>query len=201
MAGVRIVGGTLKGRHLRVPKKGVRPTSERVREALMSLLGADWGGRRVLDCFAGSGAFGFEALSRGADSVVFIERDRNACLLLNETAATFQVTDKIEVFQGDALAVLNRLHSKADPFDILFFDPPYQNDDAPSVLQQSQDLGNASARFVYEHDNRISLAEIQGGLVQTDRRRYGTTAVTIFSINDTNEVSCNAASPTEVEPT
>lgn len=121
----RIVGGQARGRHLQVPPRGTRPTSDRAREALFNTLRSELelAGSRVLDLYAGSGAVGLEALSRGAKMVVFVESDRQAAAVLNANIQTL----------GIAGATLHRCSAETylsatgadDPFDLVFADPPY----------------------------------------------------------------------------
>jgi 16S rRNA (guanine966-N2)-methyltransferase len=134
----RIVGGAAKGRRLGVPDRGTRPTSERAREALFNTLAGmlDLDGTRVLDLFAGSGAVGLEALSRGAAEVEFVESDRRACELIQRNIAAV----------GLSGATLHRIQAAtflvatgADaPFDFVFADPPYAlADSAVTALLES----------------------------------------------------------------
>ena len=121
----RIVAGTARGRRLRVPKgEATRPTTDRVREALFAsldhLLGG-FAGRRVLDLFAGSGALGLEAASRGADEVVLVERDRAAAAVIRQNAATVAAPGVRVV----ATAVAGYLARPPEPFDLVLADPPY----------------------------------------------------------------------------
>jgi 16S rRNA (guanine966-N2)-methyltransferase len=121
---MRIIAGKWKGRRLRpVRGRGVRPTTDRVREAWMSALGVGVEGARVLDLFAGSGALGLEALSRGAREVVFVERARNALGTLRSNIALLEAGGSCRVVAGDALAYVGRL--EADAFDLALADPPY----------------------------------------------------------------------------
>ena len=121
----RIVGGQARGRHLAVPPRGTRPTSDRAREALFNTLRAelDLDGARVLDLFAGSGAVGLEALSRGAEAVVFVESDRRAAAVLAENVATLALPGAVV----RRLAVENYLGATGadEPYDLVFADPPY----------------------------------------------------------------------------
>ncbi len=120
--GVRIIGGRWRGRKLAViDAEGLRPTPDRIRETLFNWLAADCRGATVLDCFAGSGVLGFEALSRGARRLVALERSPDAAAKLREFALQLQ-TDAVEVHQGDALAAIAGL---VDRFDLVFIDPPY----------------------------------------------------------------------------
>ncbi len=121
----RIVGGQSRGRHLAVPPRGTRPTSDRAREALFNTLRSelDVEGARVLDLFAGSGAVGLEALSRGAETVVFVESDRRAATVLAENVGTLGLPGALV----RRLSVESYLAAAGadDPFDLVFADPPY----------------------------------------------------------------------------
>ena len=119
---VRIIGGHWRGTKLEVvDAPGLRPTPDRIRETLFNWLARDCRGAMVLDCFAGSGALGFEALSRGAAGLVAIERQRTAVAALRTTAERLQCTD-VEIIADDALQAIERLQTR---FDIVFIDPPY----------------------------------------------------------------------------
>jgi 16S rRNA (guanine966-N2)-methyltransferase len=121
---VRIVGGRHRGRKLRfVPSPGLRPTADRVRETLFNWLQASVSGARCLDLFAGSGALGFEALSRGADHVVLVEQARKVAERLQENLATLGDTDRAEVVLSDAQRFLRR--DDVPAFDLVFLDPPF----------------------------------------------------------------------------
>lgn len=121
---VRIVGGHWRGTKLRVPDRpGLRPTSDRVRETLFNWLAPMLPGARVLDLFAGTGALGFEALSRGAASAVLVEHDREALAHLRETAGRLQGGEAAQIVQADAMAWL---HAQPEgSFDLAFVDPPF----------------------------------------------------------------------------
>lgn len=124
---VRIIGGRWRGTRLPVPRaEGLRPTSDRARETLFNWLQAAVPGARVLDLFAGSGALGFEALSRGAREAVLVERDAESCASLRATAARLQGGEAAQVVQADALAFLRGYVD--EPFDIAFVDPPFSGD-------------------------------------------------------------------------
>ncbi|RMD71114.1 MAG: 16S rRNA (guanine(966)-N(2))-methyltransferase RsmD [Gammaproteobacteria bacterium] len=121
---LRIIAGRFRGRRLAFPPlPGLRPTPDRVRETLFSWLAPHLPGARCLDLFAGSGALGFEALSRGAKEVIFVERHPKAAARLRENIALLGVEDRARVYAMDALDFLRRL--PPEPFDIAFLDPPY----------------------------------------------------------------------------
>jgi 16S rRNA (guanine966-N2)-methyltransferase len=166
---MRIVGGQFGGRRLVLPKDArVRPTADRVREAWMSILGAEIEGARVLDLFAGSGALGLEALSRGADAVTFVELNPPSLRALDENVNTLGVGQAVTVHRGDAMRYAERLPEGA--FDIVLADPPYTIDHAARLV----------AHFRRHPFGRILSVEHRHDL-QLDgdsTRRYGDTAIT-----------------------
>ena len=176
---MRITGGRFAGRKLEVPRAEVRPTADRVRESLFARLG-DLTGKRVLDLFAGSGALGFEALSRGADHVVFADRSPLVLATLRKNAERLGVEDAIETRRGEARAVLRRLAGGA-PFELVFLDPPYAGDELAAALAglAAGGLLAREALVVAESDRRHPPARI-AGLAAIDERRYGDTLVTWF---------------------
>ena len=121
---IRIIGGMWRGRRLRFPDvQGLRPTPDRVRETLFNWLGQELAGRRTLDPFAGSGALSFEALSRGAELAVAVDRRREVCRALTDTAAKLGTTS-LEVHCADALSFVAR---ERRAFDVVFLDPPFDH--------------------------------------------------------------------------
>jgi 16S rRNA (guanine966-N2)-methyltransferase len=172
---VRVVAGEFKGRRLHAPRgAGTRPTADRVREALFSILG-DVSGARVLDLYAGSGALGIEALSRGAESAVFVERDRRALAALRRNLNA--VGADAEVRSEDALRFI--LHPEG-VFDLVFCDPPY--DEASRVAVALSEALPAmladDARIVTESDKRNPLTLPLPLVVE---RTYGDTRIAIHS--------------------
>jgi len=177
---VRIGGGEAGGRRLRHHLRGIRPTSGRVRLALFSMLGPDGAaGRRVLDLYAGTGAFGLEALSRGAAWAEFVERDERACRAIHESLASLGFEERARVHRGVALAVAGRLEG---PYEIVFADPPYDDDPFEQLFGRLTDRGClAPGATVYaEHSKRLVLPAELRGLLRVDRREYGDSAVTTY---------------------
>ncbi len=122
MSHIRIIGGVLRGRKIPVPPvRGLRPTPDRIRETIFNWLAAECRGATVLDCFSGSGALGFEAFSRGADSVTLIEMDRAAGDNLKNQIERLNL-DNLKLCAGDALAVIPGL---GEQYNMVFIDPPY----------------------------------------------------------------------------
>ena len=135
---VRIVGGRWRGRRLPVcPLEGLRPTPDRLRETLFNWLGQDLTGLRCLDAFAGSGALGFEAASRGAREVILIERDARAVRVLQEDCERLGARDCVRVVRGDALHFLAQVAVRAS-FDVIFLDPPFDSDLLPTALDAAK---------------------------------------------------------------
>jgi len=172
---VRVVAGEFKGRRLYAPRgAGTRPTADRVREALFSMLG-DVSGARVLDLYAGSGALGIEALSRGAESAVFVERDHAALAALRRNLEATGA--RAEVRRQDVARFLAR---PGGTFDLVFCDPPY--DVAPAAATALTDalppLLDEDARIVTESDKRNPLLLPLPLLVE---RAYGDTRIAIHS--------------------
>jgi 16S rRNA (guanine966-N2)-methyltransferase len=168
---MRIVAGRFGGRRLVVPKDSrVRPTADRVREAWMSILGDELPGARVLDLFAGSGALGLEALSRGAASATFVELNAPSLHALQQNIEAVAVNEAVTVHRGDALRYAERLTS--GEFDLVLADPPYTTDQAARLVSLFRRQPFARILSV-EHGSDQDLAG-------DDTRRYGDTAITFF---------------------
>jgi 16S rRNA (guanine966-N2)-methyltransferase len=132
---VRVIAGRFKGRRLKAPSwDGLRPTSDKLRETLFNILASRVEGARVLDGFAGTGAVGTEALSRGAAHVTFIERDRRASALIESNLALCGVKQGYTIVCGDVASVLRRMRGDAE-FDLVLLDPPYDID--PDTVTQA----------------------------------------------------------------
>jgi 16S rRNA (guanine966-N2)-methyltransferase len=178
---LRIVAGSRRGHRIAAPKGAVtRPTSDRVREALFSMLGP-LAGARVLDLFAGSGALGIEALSRGAAHAVFVERARPALAVLRENLAALDLgPDVAEVRPREARTALRNARAAAETYDLVFLDPPYRlaAGMADELTEGLAGLLAPGARVVTESDHRAPLIL---GLDATHERRYGDTLITIHS--------------------
>lgn len=161
---LRIIGGRWRGRRVAFPDaQGLRPTPDRVRETLFNWLAPRIAGARCLDLFAGSGALGFEAASRGAARVVMIEQDQLAFAALQANAKTLQAT-RVQIVRGDAL---NFARSANQPFDVVFVDPPYRAGWIERMAPLLPGLlGNAGVAYVeaeYKIDNIDGLTRIKQG--------------------------------------
>lgn len=171
----RIVAGTLGGRTLAVPPRGTRPTSERVREAVFSRLehlGAI-DGARVLDLYAGSGALGLEALSRGASSAVLVDADAAAARVCRKNVAALGLDRCAQVVQTS----VDRYLVSAAPADLVFADPPYALEGLDEVLSVVATVVTPGGTVVVERATRAAAVRWPEPLVADDDRRYGETRV------------------------
>lgn len=176
---MRVIAGALGGRRLRAPSGRVtRPTSDRVREALFAMLG-EVREAAVLDLFAGAGGLGIEALSRGAASAVFVERNASALKALKANLDSLALApEQAQVRRADALAALRSARARKETYDLIFIDPPYSQalDWGPELSALLPPLLRPDARVVVESDRRAPL-QLQ---VELEReRRYGDTTIRI----------------------
>ena len=175
---MRITGGALARRTIDAPKGArTRPTTDRVREAVFNLLGArvDLGGAAVADLFAGSGALGLEALSRGAAHATFVERHGPTLAVARRNAAALGVEDRAAFVRADAVRTLRR--GALGPLDLVLADPPYDLDvlaDLPALVRPALAPGGV---LVLEHDARHTFDGAPGWLLS---RTYGGTVVSVF---------------------
>lgn len=183
---MRITGGALRSRNLRAPKgMATRPTTDRVREALFSMLTSRSRieGARVLDLYAGTGALGFEALSRGAAHATFVESARAALLVLRANGADLGVDDRTSVVAGEVESVTARL-AREGPFDLVFADPPWALVDQGTVPRALLDVVARGVLapgglLVLEHSARSAPPALVG-LVFGEVRRFGDTAIAFY---------------------
>ncbi len=176
----RITGGALNSRKLKSPKgQHVRPTPGRVKESLFSILADRLEGARVLDLFAGTGAIGFEAASRGAARVVAVEAHRETAHAIEESAKDFGVDSTVEVFAAPAERALYRLEG---PFDIVYMDPPYANEVPLQLfrLLLERTLLAPGALVVYEHAAKTILPDVPGYRCAREEV-YGDVALAFFT--------------------
>ncbi|MBW2243186.1 MAG: 16S rRNA (guanine(966)-N(2))-methyltransferase RsmD [Deltaproteobacteria bacterium] len=179
---MRVTGGELAGRRVEMPRRGeVRPTSDRVRESLFMRLGSQQG-RRVLDLFAGSGALGIEALSRGADSVVFVDRNAVCGAAVRANLEALGLEERGKVVRSPAQAALRRFARRGDCFQLILVDPPYASGEAVEALQAIATSGllDPAGTLVLETDRRHDPGSVDG-LRRVDERRYGDTLLLWFT--------------------
>lgn len=182
---MRVIAGKARGIRLAAPRgMSTRPTADRVREALFSIIQSRFAleGARVLDICAGTGGLGIEALSREAASCCFIEHDRNAAALLKRNLVAAHCGERAEILEQDALKALRLLSVRRARFDIVFFDPPYASGmyvTVPEMLCTLSLLAEGGL-FIAECATRNVLPDHLGALVKDDRRVYGDTALELY---------------------
>jgi 16S rRNA (guanine(966)-N(2))-methyltransferase RsmD len=171
----RIIGGGGKGRRLRAPRgEGTRPSGARVRQTLFDILAPRIAGARVLDLFAGAGAVGLEALSRGAARVVFVERSPEAVEAIRANLRALEALGgESEVHRQDARVAARALAAAGRRFDVVFLDPPYASDQYQPVLEACPGLLADDGVAVAEHFHKRELPETIGGLERTRCVRVG----------------------------
>jgi len=174
---LRVSGGEARGRRLKAPAN-IRPTQGMVKQAIFNMVAPQIEGARVLDLFAGSGALGIEALSRGAESVTFVDREPRGLAILRQNLDALGFKARAHVVRGDVVRWLETSSAAVESAGIVFLDPPYEDvvlERALNVL----DKGVTSATVVAEHSRRQALPQLQR--LRVDReRRYGDTVVTVF---------------------
>jgi 16S rRNA (guanine(966)-N(2))-methyltransferase RsmD len=158
---MRVIAGTLKGRHVDAPKwEGLRPTSDKLRETLFNVLAPRIAGAVVLDGYAGTGAVGIEALSRGAAHVTFVERDPRAVALIESNLKRCGVADRYAIIRA-RFAGTERPPA-ADRFDLIFLDPPYGERELNAALEAAGPLVAEGALLILEHAKRDAAPESPG---------------------------------------
>jgi 16S rRNA (guanine(966)-N(2))-methyltransferase RsmD len=178
---VRIIAGHLKGRRIASPTwEGLRPTSDRLRETLFNVLAPRVEGARVLDAFAGTGALGFEALSRGAAHVVFVDADRRAADAIARTARTWGVEADYTSHVGDALVWLRRL-AHGPRFDLILLDPPYSLPHVRDVLEAAAGCLSGRGMLVLERSTRREPDSV-ASLARVRDLRAGDSTLTFYAL-------------------
>ena len=188
---MRISGGEFSGRIIEAPKgPRIRPTQDQVRAALFNILGERVAGARVLDLFAGSGAMGIEALSRGAVQAVFVDESPFCTRAIESNLKKLEITARSRVLQADAEAGIRKLAQANISFDLVILDPPYGGDLARNSLNAlgAYVIVSPTGWVVIEHDKRDPLpSELEGkrGRFITQRiEQYGDTVLTFLSFNE-----------------
>lgn len=185
---MRIIAGRFKGRVLGTPAwEGVRPTSDRLRETLFNVLAPDVAGARVLDVYAGTGAVGLEALSRGAAGVTFVEQDRRAVALIRQNLARCAVSEGCAIVARDAAAALRS--GRLDRFDIVFLDPPYMTASRDAVVLLAAAHVADDGVLVLEHAHRQTPPPTAGPLRLARTLRQGDSALAFYRAAGVGEPS------------
>ena len=186
---MRVITGKYRGRKLATPANhDIRPTTDKAKEALFSILANEIWGSHVLDLFAGTGSLGIEALSRGAEYCVFADSSRDSLRLIKENISHCEITEKVKVVPGDYKKVLKNLATLVadgleQPFDIIILDPPYNAGllaDAFELIAEGNLLAEDGV-IVAEHRKEEKLPEEMAGFSLVKERRYGIVVLSIYS--------------------
>ncbi len=179
---MKVVSGISRGRRLKGSKAGIRPTSGKVKEALFDIIGERVKGAIFLDLYAGTGAIGIEALSRGGEKAVFVESEPSLRRVIRENVSSLGLGEKADVVGQDAGRFLNYAMKKAERFDIIFLDPPYHTGEMDRIIKilSKGDVLNKGGVVVAEHFKKKSLPEEVGRLRLLKEYRYGDTMLTLF---------------------
>jgi len=184
---MRVIAGEAKGLRLHTPKGlRVRPTSDRARESLFSILGSRLPGARFLDLYAGTGANGIEALSRGTRACVFVDEDARSVALIKRNLVATGFEDRATVIRGALPEQLKHFKGKHGAFDIIFADPPYVSQDYETLLAviDKEKLLAETGLMVVEHASRRDLAAALGDFVRIRRAKYGDTALSFYRASE-----------------
>jgi 16S rRNA (guanine966-N2)-methyltransferase len=182
--GLRIIGGELKGKKLKsIHGKLIRPTGDRIREAIFNILSTRVAKTMVLDLFAGTGALGIEALSRGAERALFVDNHKESLFVLKQNIVSFGLGAKADIVKWNISQNLNVIKLFGQKFDLIFLDPPYnKNLITPTLvnIEKSEAL-KKSASIVVEHSVYESLPADLRVFHLTDQRKYGKTLVSFLN--------------------
>ena len=184
---MKILGGKLKGRNIYMPF-GIRPTQNIVRKALFDVLGQDLEGLAFLDLFAGSGAVGLEAISRGAKAISFVDHDPKCIKVIEDNIHLLKIDSLMsisyEVIHNDALGTIKYLARKQRKFDIIFIDPPYGLELSKKALKllMAYDILHPASFVVIQHEKRETLPESTGRFLVLREKQYGNSVLSIYKL-------------------
>lgn len=180
---LRIISGERRGRTIKtLGGSSTRPTSDRVKESLFNIIQARLPGSSILDLFSGSGNLGLEAMSRGGEEAVFVEKNPNALAVLRENCRSLDYMDYIEILPYDVLKAIPVLAAKNRSFDIVFMDPPYDHDlETPAITALDRcNLVKDDGIIIVEHLMEDEQQDIIGSFKRYDIRKYGNTAISLY---------------------
>lgn len=180
---MRVISGSARGMSLKaVPGLDTRPTTDKVKEAMFSRIGPYFSGGAVLDLFAGTGALGIEALSRGMERGVFIDRNRHAIQIIRHNLTQTKLIEQAEVYVNDALRALKALAKREMKFDLVLIDPPYADRHVEAIIAHllEAELLKDNASVVVEHDAKITYKEQYEGVQLQRQLQFGDIAVSFY---------------------
>ncbi|MBU5467756.1 16S rRNA (guanine(966)-N(2))-methyltransferase RsmD [Virgibacillus sp. MSJ-26] len=175
---MRVIAGQFKGRHLKaVPGKTTRPTADKIKEAIFQVIGPFFNGGHCLDLFAGSGSLGIEALSRGMEHSVFVDKHPKAVQTIQQNTEVLHISDKIEIFRTDAYRAINAVSKRDIKFNLILLDPPYGKVDYEKLLNQiiKLEILEENGVIYCEYDSTENLPSSIKGLTLIKEEIYGKT--------------------------
>jgi 16S rRNA (guanine966-N2)-methyltransferase len=180
---VRVVSGIKKGLHLKaVPGTSTRPTTDKVKESIFNIIGPYFDGGVGLDLFGGSGGLGIEALSRGIDKMIFVDRDQKAIQTIKGNLETCRLQDQAEVYRNDAVRALRAIVKRDIKFDVIFLDPPYKQQKLTELIEEISEhqLLTSDGVIIAEHDSEVLLEKSIGNFELVRHEEYGIIGVSIY---------------------
>lgn len=185
---MRVISGVCKGRPLKaVPGMTTRPTTDKVKESLFNIIGPYFEGGEVLDLFSGSGSLGLEALSRGMEKGIFVEKDPKALQVIKANIQACRMEEESEVLRSDALRSVKTLGARGIQFSLILMDPPYKvANTIPAILNEIEKnhLLMKDGLIICEHGEELDLPEEVGVFVKYRQERYGITAISFYRHQD-----------------
>ncbi|MCU5682231.1 16S rRNA (guanine(966)-N(2))-methyltransferase RsmD [Bacillus wiedmannii] len=180
---MRVVSGKCKGHPLKaVPGNTTRPTTDKVKESIFNMIGPYFDGGIALDLFGGSGGLGIEAISRGIDKAIFVDRDNKAIKVIHQNLESCRIQEQAEVYRNDAERAVKALIKREISFDLILIDPPYKDQKIVSLISVMDHHGllHRDGLIMSEHGNDVVLPDSIGSLVKVRAENYGITAISIY---------------------
>ncbi|WP_226665865.1 16S rRNA (guanine(966)-N(2))-methyltransferase RsmD [Metabacillus litoralis] len=187
---MRVVSGDFKGRQLKaVPGVTTRPTTDKVKEAIFNMVGPYFEGGTALDLFAGSGGLGIEALSRGIDHCIFVDREAKAIQTIHKNLELCRATGSSEVYRNDAERAIKPIVKRGVQFSLIFLDPPYKQQKLKALINMidENNLLKKNGYIITEHGSDVELDIEIGRFIQLKHETYGMSSITIYRINSGQE--------------
>ena len=184
---MRIIAGTLKNRRIKSREgRETRPTLERIKEAIFSIIGEKVTGAKFLDFYSGTGNVTFEALSRGAERAIMIEEDKDALRVIIENVNHLGVENKCRAYKNDVFRAAEILARKNEKFDIIFLDPPYKENISTKTIEKisEENLLEKDGIIISEHSTYEKMADNIGNFVKYDERDYNKKVVSFYRFED-----------------
>lgn len=181
---MRVIAGQFKGRRLKaVPGKNTRPTTDKIKESVFQMIGPFFNGGHCLDLYAGSGALGIEAISRGMDHAILVDKHPKAIQTIYDNINALHITDRTEVYRADAFRAMKAIVKRGLKFNLILLDPPYQTVDFEKLLNHmiELDILEQNGMILCEYDNNEKIPTRIENLALIKQESYGkTTGVSIF---------------------